>query len=315
MKLFTLIHINKKEQSLHNNGFFIKNIEEQINLYFSCAKQLHHSLKSVGIKLVIITNDKEFLEKLNENQYEVDIIQIDFKMSVPSGIKFYSAHYKIEVYKYLATLKEDYVGLIDNDIICVNEIPECFKNIISHKIPLYYDITDQVTPAFGAARIINDKEKICKTKSIGLWAGGEFICGPPNFFAILCAEITKIEADYFRVSDSLHHQSDEVLTSVAIENLKLNDGLKIFDAGVLSIIVRFWSPKPLHIQKPIKAFYNHFLLHLPSDKSFISKLKRNELIGTSFFEKYKRHLVVARMLENTFKTIKPYIKKVMKKVS
>jgi len=313
MKLFTLIHVNQKEQSLHNNGFFIRDIEEQINLYFSCAKQLHHTLKSAGIELIIITNEKAFLEKLNKDQYEIGITQIDFSLNVPSGLNFYSAHFKLEVYAYLATLQDNYVGLIDNDIICVNEMPECFKNIISCKIPLYYDITEQVTPAFGEKRIISDKEKVSKAKSVGLWAGGEFLCGPPDFFKKLCAEITKAESEYFKVADSLHHQSDEVLTSVAIESMKVNDGLKIFDAGSLSIIIRYWSPKPLHVQKPLNAYFHHFLLHLPSDKNFITKLKQNELKGNTFFAKYRRHVIISRMLQKTFKSIKPYIKKAMKR--
>lgn len=314
MKLFTLIHINKNEQSLNNNAFFIKDIEEQINLYFSCAKQLHLSLKAVGIELSIITNDKVFLEKLNKDNYEVSIIQLDFSKNVPSGLKFYSAHFKLEVYAYLAALTDDYVGLVDNDMICVNEIPGCLKNIISYKVPMYYDITDQVSPAFGQKRIISDKEKLSKTKSVGLWAGGEFISGPPDFFDKLCAELSKIELEYFKIADSLHHQGDEMLTSVAIENMKLNDGFKIFDAGSLSIVTRYWGhPGILHVQKPVKAYYQHFLLHLPSDKRFITKLKQNELKGAAFFAKYNRHLVIARMLENTFKSIKPLIKKVMKK--
>lgn len=314
MKLFTLIHINKNEQSINNNGFFIKNIEEQINLYFSCAKQLHLSLKAVGIELVVITNDKAFLESINKDNYKISITELNFSINVPSGLNFYSAHFKIEVYAYLSTLTDEYVGLVDNDMLCVNDIPECLKNIISYKIPMYYDITDQLTPAIGQTRIITDKEKIGKTKSVGLWAGGEFITGTPEFFGKFYAELSKIETEYFKVADTLHHQGDEMLTSVAIENLKLKEGLKIFDAGALSLITRFWShPNISHVQKPVNAFYQHFLLHLPSDKSFITKLKPNELKGTTFFAKYRRHLIISRTLENTFKSIKPLLKKVMKK--
>ncbi len=313
MKLFTLIHINKNEQSISNNAFFIRNIEEQINLYFLCAKQLHSSLKSVGIELVVITNDEATLKSLNKDNYEISIVQIDFSINVPSGLKFYSAHFKIEVYAYLSTLPDDYIGLVDSDMICVNDMPESLKNLISYKIPLYYDITDQITPGFGEKRIISDKEKVSKTKSVGLWAGGEFICGTPAFFKEFYAEIAKVEAEYFKVSNLLHHQGDEVLTSAAIENMKLKDGFKIFDAGALSIIARFWSPKTLHVQKSIDAYNQHFLLHLPSDKSFITKLKQNELKGKVFFAKYRRHLFTSRILENTFKSIKPILKKIIKK--
>lgn len=314
MKFFTLIHICKDEQSIHNNSF-VKSFDEQINRYFSCAKQLHRSLKAAGIELIVITNDKTFLQQLNNDKYEIEILQLQFTLEVPSGVKFYSAHFKIEVYNYLSSCNEEYIGLIDCDMVCVNDIPRGFQNCIDFKVPLYYDITDQVTPAYGEDRIISDKEKLSKTKSIGLWAGGEFIAGPPHFFKKLYIEIESIKEIYFKSFNSFQHQGDEMLTSVAIEKMMLTSDVRIMDAGVLSIIARYWSPKTLHVQKSIEAYSNHFLLHLPSDKKFITSLKKNELKGKFFFKNYKQHLFISRILENAFKGIKPYAKRVRKKLA
>lgn len=314
MRFFTLIHISRNEKSLHNNNV-VKSFDEQILLYFTCACRLHLSLKAAGLELIIITNDKNFLQAVNKDNYQIEIEQTDFSLEVPSGVKFFSAHFKIELYKYLSALKDEYIGLIDCDIVCINPMPECFKNVISYKVPLYYDITDQVTPAYGQNRVINDKEKVSNKKSIGLWAGGEFIAGPPDFFGKLYEEIDTLKSNYFLNMNSLHHQSDEVLTSVAIENIRLNESSRLLDAGALSIIARFWSPKTLHVQKGIDAFSDHFLIHLPSDKKFITKLKKDQLQGSRFFKAYKQHLLISKVLENAFKSIKPLIKKISKKIN
>jgi hypothetical protein len=312
MKFFTLIHICKEEQSIHNNSF-TKNFDEQINLYLCCAKQLHRSLIPVDIELIILTNDMLFLQRLNKEQYPIEIRQINFISKFPSGIKFYSAHYKLEVFHYLSSINEEYIALVDSDMLCVNELPASFNNIISKKLPLYYDITTQVVPAYGAENIIRDKELISGKESNGLWAGGEFIAGAPSFFGTLSNEIKKVEEIYFQHINSFHHQGDEMLTSVAIEALKDSGGFEIAEAGNLSIVGRFWSYKPLHIQKPITAYANHFLLHLPSDKKFIAGLPPDKIKGAAFFKKYSLHLSLSHAFNTIFKSIKPYAKRIRKK--
>ena len=264
MKLFTLIHICGSEQSIHNNSF-VKNFDAQISLYLNCAKQLHSSLKNAGIELAIITNDKASLQRLNSDHYPIELIQLDFTLKVPSGIKFYSAHFKIEVFQYLSTLTNDYVGLIDADMVCINPVPQAFKNIIEDKLPVYYNITDQISPAYGQDEILKDKRKLSKTNPAGIWAGGEFLTGTPSFFDKVYKEITAFLPGYFSDFNSFNHQGDEMLTSVALENLMVRGEATIIDAGVLGIIGRYWSPKTLHVQKQVDAYMDHFILHLPSD--------------------------------------------------
>jgi hypothetical protein len=314
MNFYTLIHICKDEQSLHNNSF-VKSFKEQVNLYFSCAKQLHRSLRTTGIKLTVLTNDRQVLQELNTDDYDIDIVQLDFNLDVPSGIKFYSAHFKIEVFSYLSTFEDDYIGLLDCDMVCINAMPECLKNAVENKVPLYYDITDQMVPAFTAKRIIADKQRLSTSKSVGLWAGGEFIAGPPSFFGQLFTEIDSLKQAYFTNFNSFQHQGDEMLTSVAIENMMLKGDVRMMDAGALSMIARYWSFKPLHVQKPIGAYAKHFLLHLPSDKKFIVNLSQAQFTASNFFKSYKQHLVITRTLHKTFKSVKPYIKSLRKKIA
>lgn len=309
---YTLIHISRDEQSIHNNAF-VKSFKDQINLYFSCARQLHRSLKEMETELIILTNDKAFLWDLNETKYDIKIVQLDFILKVPSGLKFYSAHYKLEVYNYLASLSNEYVGLIDCDIVCVNNMPESFHNAIFSKTPLYYDITNQMAPAYGQEAMIAEKQKLGDRKSLGLWAGGEFITGTPEFFKSLYLEVEGIKGEYFRNFNNFKIQGDEMLTSVAIENM-MNNGVNIMDAGTFSIIARFWSYKPLHTQKAIVAYKNYFLLHLPSDKRFITGLREDELKADRFFSMYRNHVLKSRFFESAIKRFKPYFKKARKKL-
>lgn len=314
MTFYTLIHICRGEQSLHNNGF-TRNFEEQIRLYLDCAKQLHRSLAAEGLDLVVLTNDKAALQAVNTDNYAIAIQELRFQLEVPSGIKFYSAHFKLEVFSYLASLPNAYVGLLDSDMLCVNKLPEAFKTAVQKQIPLYYDITDQMTPAFGAANIKRDKEILSGEPSVGLWAGGEFIAGPPRFFARLFAEVEKIKERYYQQATTLVHQGDEMLTAVAIENMKTAGDFALLDAGSLSVVARYWSYVPLHVQKPVEGYADHFLLHLPSDKKFIARLQPDELKGAAFFRKYKRHIALSRTMETVFKNIKPYAKQLRKRLA
>jgi len=288
MKFFTLIHICAEEQSLHNSN--ANNFDSQIQLYLSCAKKLHFTLRQQNLDLIVLTNDKNYLQNLNSDNYKIEIIEIAFTLKVPSGIKFYSAHFKLEVFQFLAMQEHPYVALVDSDMLCVNPLPESLQNIIDLKIPMYYDITDQTAPAYGHHVIISDKERLINHKSVGLWAGGEFISGPPAFFHDLSEQVKNIQDQYFSSFNLFHHQGDEMITSIAIEELMITKKYTIFDGGALSIVDRFWSAHTLHIQKPLKAYFNHFLLHLPADKAFIANLRNDQLEGKAFFKKYRRYL-------------------------
>src|SRR5215210_1895452 len=97
MKFFTLIHICAEEQSLHNSR--TNNFDSQIQLYLSCAKQLHYTLKQQNLDLIVLTNHKNYLQKLNSDNYNIEIIELAFTLKVPSGLKFYSAHFKLEIFQ------------------------------------------------------------------------------------------------------------------------------------------------------------------------------------------------------------------------
>ena len=211
-------------------------------------------------------------------------------MPVPSGIGFYSAHFKAEAYDYFSGLKEDYVGLIDNDIICINSIPLCLTNLAKSQTALHYDITEQIFPAHGQERVLADKKLVDPKTTFGLWSGGEFIMGPPAFFKRLYQEINLFQDNYFKVYKQLRHTSDEVLTSVGVENLINSASYPITDAGKLKIIGRHWSAKTLHVQNKLEYYRDCFLLHLPSDKHFLASLADKNIPNDQIMQHYEQHL-------------------------
>ena len=292
LTLYGLLHLEENQFSAVNLS--VKTFTEQKRIYTKNAINLSLSLQNYGISFILLTNKKEEiydeLKKLGPSN-SLTIRSIDFSNKVSVGIKFYSAHFKLDVFNYFASLSsEDYVGLIDLDMIAVGEVPICLKNIIQERVPLCYDISDQVIPAHGHDVIMQDMQKISPTIFEGRWSGGEFIMGTPDFFASLNSEIRKIYPRYIEVAETLHHQSDEMPTSVALENLRRN-GKYIADAGTLGIVGRFWSIPILHEQKSFSYFENSFLLHLPADKRFLAELTLEQAqCRTEFLKIYKQHL-------------------------
>jgi hypothetical protein len=175
-------------------------------------------------------------------------------------------------------------------MISISEIPQCLINIVEAGIPLCYDISDQIIPAFGHDVILQDMECLLGATSEGRWSGGEFISGTPEFFRKFSTEANKICTQYAENPSNFHHQGDEMITSVALERLR-RQGCYIADAGTLGIVGRFWSVPTLHPQKPFDYFRNCFLLHLPADKQFLAETsvvtaQQQDL----FFKRYEVHL-------------------------
>ena len=138
-----------------------------------------------------------------------------------------------------------------------------------------YDISEQAIPAYGHETIIRTLELILGTSSEGRWYGGEFLAGPPHFFARLTIETENIFNAYLQHMDQLHHIGDETTTSAALERIR-RSGEYVADGGTVNIIGRFWNSQTLHTQKPFKCFRECFLLHLPADKRFLLILPEKE---------------------------------------
>lgn len=238
--------------------------EEQMCIYLGCCETLSRSLAHyTGHKLTVLTNDRACVE---ENSKELACVELPFE-PVPVGIKFFASMQRLSLFKYFAQCP-GYSFLIESDSLCINDIPLNLTRCVENNIPTYYDITDQVYPAYGREKILLDKERLLGGPSVGMWAGGDLIGGDGAFFQELYDEIAQIKDAYWSDYDSYFHQGDEMLVSVALE--KIMRRRYVCDVGSFGGIRRYWSNPTLHVQRPTKAYLDCFLVHLPADKPLLA---------------------------------------------
>ena len=332
IKIFSLLHLNANEKTAEN--FDVKDFRDQVATYINNAITLSRTLNIHGISdFTLLTNNKSIInEYISEEHINVtlDVKEIPFTLEMPSGTSFYSAHYKIDAFRYFSTLDDGYYSLCDLDVACINNPPLTLNNLVRSRIPICYDTTDQVAPTFGHDIIIQELTQIARLESEGRWIGGEFIAGPPSFFKKLIKEIDDLFPYYVNNLSSFHHTGDEMLTSAALERLR-REGVYIADAGTLGIIGRYWSGNVLHPQKPFDYYKNCFLLHLPADKRFLSDsayLRQKDLSNLSIiYERYLKSetkqedlsnmsIIYERFLKSKtrrlLKKVKAYIKNLIK---
>jgi hypothetical protein len=298
LEVFGLLHLAQNENSAVNVK--VKSFSEQISIYLDSALLLNKSLAKQGIKFTLLTNDaKTLIDLLPFDSLPINIEELDMKLSVPAGTKFYSAHYKLEVFKYIGNWKGSYGIFCDLDMVCLGPLPKVFENLKKLEAPLIYDITDQIIPADGHDFMIEIFERILKSPSEGRWMGGEFIAGTPEFFESLTEQINSVLPNYFElISNGKWRTSgnDEIFTTAAVEILQ-QSGKHVSDAGLLNIVGRYWSSGTGYVQKPFNHFENVFLLHLPADKYFLQKQNQvTEIFEPRIFiENYKRYLFAKKI--------------------
>jgi hypothetical protein len=252
-----------------------RNYQDKMLEYLGNARTLYLSFTEVGVPLVLLTNSAAELKNLMPwpERAMPEIREISFDGDVSTNVGFYSAHRKWDVFRYIGSLEEDaYVVLLDVDVIVGRGFSESFRFCSEQGIPLVYDITDQVVPAYGSGRILADLKAISPVCGSVRWYGGEYVSGKPAFFRDMYKRVQIFKASYFEKAPLLHHNGDEFVSTIAIETLK-KDGWRVDDGGTLGVIGRYWSVRCRHRQRSF-AHYADFcsLLHLPADKGFLAKV-------------------------------------------
>ena len=291
LNFYTLLYVDLDNQSLSRNGIG-GDFDRQMKTFVGCALSLSKSLAVfTGCKLTVLTNNESYLRRFSP---ELNYQELTFSLRVNPGLPYFSAHFKLDVFRHFASFErgDDYYVLLDSDMLCVNPIPGNFRRCIDRNVPVYYDITSLHIPAYGSVRMIGDKEKVMKGEiSNGMWAGGEFIGGTSDYFRQLVAEIDRCQDQYFEVVSGLFHQGDEVLLSVAIEQL-LKKGVHVCEVGRFGAVARYWTFPTKHIQNKWKSYKGCCFLHLPSDKRFLKSLTR---IDANLLNVLSRYVRVARI--------------------
>ncbi|ROT17769.1 hypothetical protein EEL51_11455 [Muribaculaceae bacterium Isolate-110 (HZI)] len=289
---YTLLYIDPNEtRQLRGKN---RSGDERIKIFLRNAAMLNKSLIEFGRianPLTILTNEHDLIARLSDEigYQDYDILEIPFSLNVPKGIKFYSAHYKIDAYKYLSTLdSERYSVLVDNDIVLLNDFPQEFFNIAEAGIPICYRLQ-----GYDIDRIMKDTRKISPDTSVVEWCGGEFMSGKTKFWKELYERCVNIAPSYFSSLDKdLFHVGDEMLTSLAIAEMTDN-GMRLLDAGTMNIIRRFWGANEDVSIKKLKAS----LIHLPADKVWIaSKPLNSQFTPPEFIKSYSRYMRIFKFI-------------------
>lgn len=272
VQFYGFLHLRDTEQSTVNVQ--VSSFLDQVRIYCSNALALKRSLQTYGLPFTLLTNSPDTIARAHpEAAREISLDTIPFHTSVPEGIRFFSGHYKLDVFRYLGSLGSHYVALLDLDMLAINPPPDAFALAVEKQIPMAYDITDQVAPSAPPGSLKSQLEDILQRPSPGTWSGGEFLSGSPKFFADLTAACESIYDRYVELIPTAARVGNEPYQSAAIDILR-HEGMRIDDAGQTGVVARYWNMWTKHTQPPFREFTSHFLLHLPVDKFILQKISR-----------------------------------------
>jgi hypothetical protein len=278
---YGLLYLDAGERGSPNDtpdGF-----EDQVGMYAYSALGLSRSLQIHGVEFTLLTNRKDLVARaLGDAAPSLRLMEIEFSSEIPTGLLFYSSHFKLDVYRYFATRPDEYAVLCDLDMICINDFPDAFYTNVNSRTPMCYDISDQVLPAWGRKSITGELEAILDAPSEGRWTGGGFLGGPSEFFAELVDEIVDVFPNYLKDQGSFYHVGDEAPMSAALEKMRRR-GRYVADIGTLGVAGVYWNCEVLHPQKPFEYFSYCTLLHLPADKQFLADIARQGIVGDQQF--------------------------------
>ena len=284
---YGLLHINDFDTNLN---FKFNDQNHKINTYFLNSLLLAKSLNEKNFKFVLLTNNKNFLEKTNKHNFKIDIEEIHFNTEVIRESHFSSCHYRIDVFKYLSQKKE-YSALIDLDVVAVGELSTKIEKIIDSNNAIFVnDITDNVIPAYGKEKIQKNLDLVLGERSKNRWYGGDIFFGHPKFFEELfnCVNITY--NNFKKNFQVLKDQTDELFISAGIELLKKNTNLNILDSRKYGILDRYWSVNTKHQQESFGKIKKNFLVHFPADKVFLSNIAIKNFQSEIFLKNYELYI-------------------------
>jgi hypothetical protein len=279
---YSLLYFSKSEKIPNLSRLLHWNKD---SIYVNMASNLSNQLHKLGYKHILITNKKKILESYN---YKFPVIELNFKKRIKKETRFYSAHFKIDIFKYFSK-QQNKSCLIDLDIFIINKFNNYFKNL-ANNYNLLYSLENgadygkkyysEINKIFNI--IINKKFKKPK------WYGGEFILGNKLFFKKLYKEIDILYPKYIKNINHFFHIGDETLLNCAIQKLLLKNNFFFKDIKGKKIIYRHWSIIKNSKFKLEYALKNIFL-HAPGDKFFISRLNFNYLNFNLIKHKYSNH--------------------------
>jgi hypothetical protein len=259
-----------------------------IDIYLSCAGLTAASLRAFGGSFALITNAACFLrDRCNELGIRLDIIDHGFKWPVPKGIRFYSAHFKLDIIEAFSTGQfGEYLVLVDVDTVFLK--PLVMPDLVSNRI-FAYDITSIDVEPYEMQRVHAELELVAGRPLLETrWFGGEFLMGTASAFKVLSEKIRECWPNYVNSIGSLRHVGDEAVVSAAI-NLAVETGIPVGNADSVGGVARWWTARTRLPMPTFKEIEGQSLLHLPADKIFLADYPRCSFEGPRFLAAYRKY--------------------------
>ena len=243
---------------------------DPIAVYVKNAVTMAQSALSAGMHFELVTNDPDRLRRVAQNVPGHEALALtfdDFKLEVPRGINFQSAHYKLELIQAFGTgAFGDYCAMMDIDAVLLRPL------VLPDPDALYvYDISPQhfgpsVPPKAQADLDMVAGEHISNPR----WFGGEFKAGPAKMFKLLGDEIAEMWPRYQDVARQMYHTGEEMVLSAAVNRL-IQKGALIRDAGAAQMDARWWSLSTRNRIGSWQAAAECTLFHLPGCKEYLAR--------------------------------------------
>lgn len=297
IKIYSLFYHDKFSLNIRPVNSNNKEVNPYI-IYLKMASLLQSSLKAYGYDHKVITNDGSIFDIYNNNnEIKIKYEKVPLTWKFPHYIDFYSAHFKLELYKIFASgLMGEKILLLDIDMVATSY----FKDILSSLSDLdsnclvYYDVSNvEFDSKLKKAHMyaISNLCKINENIENFFWAGGEFIYGTPESFSTLNKACESVIPKYLSSINSMPHIGDEMVTNVGLR--KVSGVVKCFEINNImskTALVRFWSAGTV-IKLPRFNEYKHVsLFHFPADKEFLARMSEITFDIKYFLNEYKKHL-------------------------
>jgi hypothetical protein len=302
---YGLLYIDRKRNRDANLTW---SLSDPIATYVGCASLLASSARACGMPFVLFTNAPDEVERIvAQNGYQrFATTALDFSRDVPPVRKFYSAHFKLDVMKALASGRYgERVCLIDVDTVFLRAMPQSIADSAAAAF-VAYDVSSGPNPQHFDPDIRRDLELV---GGIGIenprWYGGELLAATSDRLRLLVDEIERCWPRYVANVGALHHIGDEMPVSAALNRLEIA-GMQVVDAGRLGAIARWWPVRTAYPQPAFEDLQDRVILHLPGDKRFLASQAVAGFDRQAFLEKYMRRRRRSRAVRRLFDFLDPY---------
>ncbi len=283
---FGLLHVADDVQHPVNLD---RSVSSPIDIYLRCAALCARSFGAQGIAFTLITNAPDTLRAraVQLGLPDLAIAGQVFHWAIPAGLRFHSAHYKLELIEAIGRgLFGPAALLVDIDTVLLQPfaLPPLPRDGM-----LAYDIGHEIF-VHADWPVRHDLEAVAgRSLAAPRWWGGEFLAGTSEGFARLATTVSRYWDSYLERTEDLHHIGDEMLVSVAL-NLLVEDGFAVLDAGRPGGILRWWSARTTFSQPRLRDVADRSLWHLPADKPFLAGQLDYPFEPTKFRKAYRAHI-------------------------